>query len=280
MQLITTETQFDPIIAHNLQNHDLHHMLLAFDVCEPTTTVNVSPLTDEKLISLSLGVLVNTYERDGQTVRVYETLRFIDSFKFMGSSLERLVSNLPANALKLLENHFASKRDKIHLLYKKGYYPYSYMDGPEKLNETKLPDLAVWKNILKGDEVSLTQSEFEQALQVFNTFKCRSLKDYHDVYLTVDTLQLACVFAHFRRTLHKFYGLDAVQYFPASHLSGDAYLKLCDARIELITNREHLGMVQNLKRGGLESVFPYRFFESTLNLWITMMEQSPQHLDL
>ncbi len=133
---------------------------------------------------------------------------------------------------------------------------------------------------LKGQEVSLTQSEFEQALQVFNTFKCRSLKDYHDVYLTVDTLQLACVFAHFRRTLHKFYGLDAVQYFPASHLSGDAYLKLCDARIELITNREHLGMVQNLKRGGLESVFPYRFFESTLNLWITMMEQSPQHLDL
>ena len=63
----------------------------------------------------------------------------------MGASLERLTSNLPDNAMKLLENQFASKRDNINLIYKIGYYPYLYMNGPEKFNKTKLPDLALWK---------------------------------------------------------------------------------------------------------------------------------------
>ncbi len=266
---------FTPVIAHNLQNYDLHHIILALDVCEPSTTVNVIPLSDEKFISLSLGVLVDTYERDGQTVRIYETLRFIDSFKFMGASLERLVSNLPVNTMKLLENYFASKRDDMHLLYRKGYYPYSHMDGPERFNETKLPEFSMWKNSLSGDEISITQSEFEQALKVFNSFKCRNLKDYHDLYLTVDTLQLACVFEQFRRTPHKSYGLDAAQYFSASNLSGDAYLKLCDARIELITNREHLEIAENLKRGGVASVFSNRFFQANNKLLDNYDETEP-----
>ena len=42
---------FTPVVGHNMQNYDLHHICLALQSCEPTTTVNVIPSTDEKYIS-------------------------------------------------------------------------------------------------------------------------------------------------------------------------------------------------------------------------------------
>ena len=49
---------FAPVIGHNIQNYDLHHICLALHECEPTSTTSVIPSTDEKYISLSIGVLI------------------------------------------------------------------------------------------------------------------------------------------------------------------------------------------------------------------------------
>ncbi|MEO1765344.1 MAG: hypothetical protein AAFR83_26300, partial [Cyanobacteria bacterium J06629_18] len=61
---------------------------------------------------------------------------------------------------------------------------------------------------------------------------------------------------------HKTYGLDSAHYFTCSHLSGDAFLKKCRADIELLTEREHLEMVEDMIRGGVSSVFEKRFFKA------------------
>ena len=64
-------------------------------------------------------------------------LTFIDSFQFMSSSLDKLVSNLPKEALKYTSEEFTGM--KLSLMSKKGVYPYNFMDSFEKFDQTELP---------------------------------------------------------------------------------------------------------------------------------------------
>ena len=48
-----------------------------------------------------------------------------------------------------------------------------------------------------------------------------------------------------------------------SHLSGDAFLKISKARVELLTDRSHLEVAENLIRGGVSLVFSKRL--ATIN---------------
>ena len=114
----------------------------------------------------------------------------------------------------------------------------------------------------------VTQEEWKHADNVFQTFGCLNLGDYHDLYLKTDTLILACVFEEFRSLCYKTYALDSAHYFTCSHLSGDAFLKKCKADIELLTDREHLEMVENMIRGGVASVFDKKFFKAN-NRYVT-----------
>ena len=75
-----------PVVGHNLQNYDMHHICLALNECDSRSTIQVIPSTDEKYISLSIGVEVKTITRKNQTTQnINEYLRFIDSFKFLNS---------------------------------------------------------------------------------------------------------------------------------------------------------------------------------------------------
>ena len=115
---------------------------------------------------------------------------------------------------------------------------------------------------LRNKTIMLTQDEWEHAKKVYERFKCANLGDYHDLYLKTDTLSLACVDEVFRSLWYKTYGLDSAHYFTCSHLSGDAFLKKCWADIELLTDRTHLEMVENMVSGALSSVFEKRFFKA------------------
>ena len=86
--------------------------------------------------------------------------------------------------------------------------------------------------------------------------------NYHDLYLTCDTLLLACVFDAFRDICYNTYGLDCVQYYGASNLSGDAFLKVCKPDLHLLTEREQLELVENMMRGGVSSIYEQRLFQA------------------
>ena len=74
--------------------------------------------------------------KKGETRLLYHDVRFIDSFKFMATSLEKLVNNLPKDDFINVKRYY--KDDKLELVTRKGVYPYEYMDTPEKLKETQL----------------------------------------------------------------------------------------------------------------------------------------------
>ena len=62
-------------------------------------------------------------------------LRFIDSYRFMASSLDKLASNLDDDRCKHLRE-FYKEEEVFRLMRRKGVYPYEYMDGWEKFEET------------------------------------------------------------------------------------------------------------------------------------------------
>ena len=63
-----------------------------------------------------------------KTLYLY-TKNFIDSLRFMQSSLDKLVQSLPEDGFDILDNHFEyCDQNDVKLLHGKGFYPYSYMD--------------------------------------------------------------------------------------------------------------------------------------------------------
>ena len=77
-----------PVIAHNLSNYDLHFIIKALSNSNPENIYSVIPSTEEKNISLTMSVYIKSYtDKNGKLKKVYENLRFIDSFKFMLSPL-------------------------------------------------------------------------------------------------------------------------------------------------------------------------------------------------
>ena len=130
------------------------------------------------------------------------------------------------------------------MLKQKASFPYSYIDSFEKLEETKLPERHLWTNSLDRFQVSVTHEEYARALKVYQTFDCKTIGQYYDLYLTTDVFLLAAVMCCFRDVCYSTYGLDCCQYFTASNLSGDAMLKVCRPDLELITERPHLDLVE------------------------------------
>jgi len=67
-------------------------------------------------------------------------LRFLDSFQFLPSSLEKLVEALHTAGESKFERttkHFPNTK----LIFDKGVYPYSYMTSRDSFAETKLPSI-------------------------------------------------------------------------------------------------------------------------------------------
>ena len=105
------------------------------------------------------------------------------------------------------------------------------------------------------------------ANQIFRTFTCKTLADYHDFLLTTDTLLLACVSENFRKVCYETYCLDCIKYFSAANLAGDAYLKTCNINVRLLEERERerdsfLRWRKNPIRGGMSSVYSSRHFKA------------------
>ena len=67
---------------------------------------------------------------------VNNKLIFIDSFQFLSSSLDSLVTSLDKNYFKYLSQKFDS--NLLDLVKQKGFYPYEYMSDFEKFKEELL----------------------------------------------------------------------------------------------------------------------------------------------
>ena len=177
-------------------------------------------------------------------------LTFIDSFQFMSSCLEKLVSNFPKEAFKYTSKKFNG--NKLDLISQKGTYPYDFMDSFEKFNKTELPTKEEFYSVLNNEHI--TDKQYEHAQNVWNTFKLKSMGEYHDLYLKTDVLLLVDVFENFRKTCIQYYKLDPCHYFTSPGLSWDAMLKMTDIRLELMVDIDMFQFIEKGMRGGVSYI--------------------------
>ena len=169
-------------------------------------------------------------------------LTFIDSFQFMSSSLDKLVSNLPKDDLIYTSKVFKGKR--LNLMSPKGVYPYDFMDSFEKFNQRELPTKDQFDSILNNQRI--TDDEYDHVKKVWKTFKIKTMGEYHNLYLGSDVLLLTDVFENFRKTCMQYYKLDPCHYFTSPGLSWDAMLKMTNIKFELMTD---IDMFQFIEKG-------------------------------
>ena len=99
---------------------------------------------------------------------------------------------------------------ELNLMSQKGVYPYDHMDSFEKFNQTELPTKDQFYSVLNDQHI--TDDEYGHAKKVWNTFKIKTMGEYHDLYLESDVLLLTDVFENFRKTCMQYYKLDPCHY--------------------------------------------------------------------
>ena len=195
---------------------------------------------------------------ENKDIEITYKIKFIDSFRFMATSLSKLVDNLTEDIhgdkcvdcksdlsyMKIMDEtlifrYFNCKKNyekeinkelikrfaykfcnndlnKFVTLLRKGVYPYEYMDGWDRFNET-IPSKESFYSNLTMENIS--ETDYRHANNVFKTFKPNNLVDYHDLYVQSDTLLLADVFGNFRKACNKTYELDPAHFMSLPGLA-------------------------------------------------------------
>ena len=87
---------------------------------------------EENYISFTKQVIVDKFvNKDGKEANVKRELRFIDSLRFMASSLDKLSSNLKIDQFVNLTKYYSG--NQLSLLLRNGVYPYDYVDCMKKI---------------------------------------------------------------------------------------------------------------------------------------------------
>ena len=233
-----------PVIFHNLAGYDAH--LFIRELAKYTTGMGVIAKNIEDYISFSIKVEVDKYiDKEGNEKTKEIELRFIDSIKFMSSSLYSLVNNLARGGHEFwgFENYNCNQRE---LLIRKRIYPYEYMDSWDKFKETSLPNIEKFYSNLNMSGVS--DGNYEHACKVWREFGIRNMGEYHDLYLRTDTILLGNVFESFRRVCLE---LDRSHFYTAPGLAWKACLKKTGIRLELLLDPDMLLMFERGIRGGI-----------------------------
>ena len=142
---------FTPVVFHNLSGYDSHLFIKHLGFSEGN--IDCIPNNEERYISFTKRIQV------GETKPLHHQIRFIDSFKFMATSLDNLVNKLPKDDFNNVKRYYAD--DKLSLLTRIGVYPYEYMDTLEKLKENQLPPKEAFYSRLNGEGIS--DADYSQA---------------------------------------------------------------------------------------------------------------------
>ena len=235
-----------PVVFHNGSTYDYHFIIKELAE-EFEGEFGCLGENTEKYITFSVPVKKEITKKDkngnDKITKISYKIKFIDSYRFMSTSLSNLVSNLSEGihnyscidckskdervifmcfrCKKNYEEKF-NKEDLIQgfantyefcdadlskfiLLVRKGVYPYEYMDSWQGFDQTSLSDKEAFYSNLNMEDI--TDVDYRHRKTVFEYLINKNLGDYHDLYVQSDTLLLADVFEN-RCFLQMFQHLD------------------------------------------------------------------------
>lgn len=260
-----------PVFFHKL-NYDKNVFFKSLVYYDKIKEVNILPDNLENYKSFSVG-----------------RLHFIDSVRFLNSSLAELISNLPENNMPLLKHLANGNDEKLEYIKRKGYFPYEWFDCIDKLKSpitelkrehfnnkltiSKLDDNVKIMNKedkridlygrLIDDKCMLIENpnekgcvdEWEYIQKLIVDLNITTVEDFHDFYLDVDVNGLADVFENFRQTSLEYYKLDPCHYVGTPSFAWDSLLLKQNIELELLTDSEMYLFFERGIRGGQSVIF-------------------------
>ena len=179
--------KFVPILFHNLEGYDSHLFVKSLGL--EKGDIKCIPKTDEKYISFSKNIPMESRK---EKVICLE-MKFLDSLKFSLKSLDALVKTLGKDQFRTLTSQMP--KESLDLLKQKGVFPYEYMTDFSKLSAPNLPPKETFYSQLNDKHIS--DEDYDHTKNVWKAFDCKTMKDYHDLYLKTDVLLLADVMTEF-----------------------------------------------------------------------------------
>ncbi len=244
---INAQNKFLPVYFHNMSKYDGKFVSLTLDT--DMMDVQIIPRSEEEYTSINKKVAQKF------------SIKFVDSYRFVSTSLRMLVENMPTSQLFHTRRYYPDP-EKFEMASQKNYFPYEYLDNTEKLKDRQLPPKEAFYSSLTKSHISETEYAFAQ--RAWQVMGCETLADYLLEYNIIDVLLLADVFQAFRRLILETYKLDPCYYISLPSLSQDAFLKLTKTEIDLLSDRDMHLMISKAIRGGLtNTICRYREANTT-----------------
>ena len=126
------------------------------------------------------------------------------------------------------------------------------MVNREVFAETVLPSIESFYSKLKFE--GITEKQYARAQQMWKRYNCKTLEDYHNLYLKLDVTLLADVMQNFRRMGLREYRLDPAHCWTLAGYTWHCCLRMTNMQLELITDPNIFLMFENSIRGGVSTV--------------------------
>ena len=143
---------------------------------------------------------------------------FLDSYQLAKGSLEAMVCELVEEDFEYTKKVFGTG-EKFNMITRKGVFPYSMLKNIEQLTKPKkidFPSEADFFNKLSFKPIK--PEDHAHGKKVWDLFECKTLREYHDIYLISDCTLLADCIQKFRRKCMGLFEID-----PAHYYTGPAF---------------------------------------------------------
>lgn len=271
------------VYFHNAMNYDANFILREV-ISKPKYrewSIQVIMKSSNRMQKLSFMY------QDGKTKRIIE---IGDTFFFLSMSLEKICGSIRSESLSKNKVNFKRFFEEIQKKYsvndedadrilKKNLFPYRFFNDAGKLDtsieefskifEPREENVAYFSESVNVDDLS---KNFEEFKYVCEKYRCESARDYHDIYLLCDVMQIADVFLATRQEMWDSNQIDLTKYIGMPAASWAAFLKF-DPTLELPLYRDTLyaEFFSGMTRGGVTSA-PIRFAKSDANHTILYLD--------
>ena len=246
------DSNFIPFAFHNFSNYDCHMFFKKLvDLKKDKVKFKIIPKTNEEYITVKYGCI-----------------RFIDSYRFLSESLDKLVKNLDEDDFKILKKKFP---DKWQYLNKKLAYPYQYFNSIDEyknpVNDLKKEDFfGKLKNDYPDDD------EIERTRKIIKLFNIKDGEELTKLYCKSDVILLADVFEKFVKVSTEEYKINPLYCVSLPGYTYQCALKYTDIKLQTLQDKDLILLIENNIRGGISSVMGDRYVKSDENKKILCMD--------